>query len=460
VSNDLLRDLLHDLGSDHPPVHIDPHTYRRGRRAHWRRVVAGAVAGTLCLAAGVAVVVPILGQDAPPAPATATDVPAMPARLYEVPERLAPQLGPGGYRWHQDVAAEGLAIGTTAAVLPFNHRGVVAVSALDGTYRGLDLPGFDPAAYFRFDGPPVALSPNGERLAYTWNPRVIGERHEGYLRSGVRIVDLSSGQVTSTRIEEGFGVFAHDFSWSPDGRYLAYNLHVTTNETGGVHGTRNFKIARLDTATGEHTVVSGLPQVNGGGLAVSSRGEVAAVDNGRPASWLPGRRPTVVRGFEGGVDDWSAAWSPDGRRLAAGSRERGWFSVGAPEGRGLVTRTAADAPPGSSVRALGWVGEAEAALLHQTPDEGVVVSAVPTTPAGGPGRRLVELDDSFAFTMAQLSLATDLLDRPTRDFPEPDWPTDWPVALAWVGSGLLTLVLVALWARSYRRVPAERSSAD
>jgi hypothetical protein len=164
------------------------------------------------------VVVPTLGQDTSPAPATGTDVPVMPARLYEVPERLAPHLGREGYRWHRDVAAEGLAIGTTAAVFPVNEGAVMAVSALDGTYRGLDLPGFDPAAYFRFDGPPVALSPDGERLAYTWNPRVAGELHEGYLRSGVRIVDLDSGQVTSTRIKDGFGVFAHDFSWSPDGQ--------------------------------------------------------------------------------------------------------------------------------------------------------------------------------------------------------------------------------------------------
>jgi hypothetical protein len=33
--------------------------------------------------------------------------------------------------------------------LPRQLQGVVAVSALDGTYRGLDLPGFDPAAYLK-----------------------------------------------------------------------------------------------------------------------------------------------------------------------------------------------------------------------------------------------------------------------------------------------------------------------
>jgi hypothetical protein len=59
--------------------------------------------------------------------------------------------------------------------------------------------------------------------------------------------------------------------------------------------------------------------------------------------------------------------------------------------------------------------------------------------------------------MAQLSLATGLLDRPPRDLPEPDWPTDWPVVMAWAGSGLLTLVLVAVWSRSYRRRRAARS---
>lgn len=445
MTDEALRELLHDLGEDQPPVVIPADTYRRGRRAHRRRVAAATAA---CLAvAGAASAVPFLdlnGPDRVP-PAGSAPAPAMPDRLYAVPERLTSfTAGPSGWRWHEDVAAPDLAIGTTAAVFPVDGGAVVAVSARDGSYAGLDLPGFDEHAYFRFEDTAVALSPDGERLAWTWNRDVIGGAARRDAPSGVRLADLRTGEVTHVRIRGGYGVYAHGFSWSPDGRYLAYNLDVTTSPGGGVRGTRNFRMQRLDTRTGEVLDVAGLARADHG-PAVSDRGEVATVGNGRPASWHPDRSPRV-RAFEGGIGEWTAAWGPDGR-LATGSFDRGWFGVGTTGSRGLISRTAADAPSGSRVRALGWAGGK--ALVAYAAEDGLRVAAVPTRGAGA-GKVVVDVEPGDVLTT--LSVATDLLTRPARELPEPDWPTDWARVATWAGVG--AAVLLALLVRWRRRGPA------
>lgn len=444
MTGDKLRDLMHEVADQQPMVRVASDTYRRGRRRHRLRSIAAAGA-VLTIVAIVGSAVMDLVRTVPPEPAGRSTAAAMPARIYAVPERLASSID-NGYRWDPGVAVEGLAIGTTAAIYPVNGGAVVAVSALDGSYAGLELPGFDENAYFRFEDVSVALSPDGDRLAYTWNPYVVGSIDlDGYQPSGVRIVDLGSGKVTSVRIPGGYGVFAHGFSWSPDGRYLAYNLDVTTDGHGGVSGTRNFRMERLDTETEERIRLTGMPRTDFG-PAVSNRGEVAVVGNGTPRTWLPGRQPRV-RKFPGGVGEWTAEWSPSGDLIAAGSWDRGWFSVGAPAGSGLLSRTASDAPAGSMVRVVGWVGEGAVALLHRSTNENLEISQVPIRAlSDGEAQPLVELEP--AIPQRQLSVATDLLGRPTREFREPAWPIDWSRMLTWTGVGAGVVVVGGwLWAR-------------
>lgn len=447
MSEEVLRELLRDLGSDHPPVRIDPDTYHRGRRARRRRVALVSAAGAVAVVALGSGIAPLVDRDVPGAPAGSLEQPAMPSRIHAVPERLASS-EEDGYRWHPDVAAPDLAIGTTAAVFPVNMGAVMTVSAEDGSYRGLDLPGFDEDSYSRFQGAPVALSPDGRRLAYTWNPDVVAATGpDGYRPSGVRILDLGTGEVRSRRIKGGYGVHTYAFSWSPDGRWLAYNLDVTTNRGGGVHGTRNFRMGRLDTQTWRAVEVRGLPRVDTG-PAVSSRGEVVTVGNGTPATWAPGRTP-VVRRIEGGEGTVGASWSPDGRRLATGSWEGGLIGLGSVE-RGLGVRPVDGLDPDGSVRPLGWVGTDDVLLLHGTDDAQQAVTAVPADVRREGGRRLLDLGHHG--DPAQLSLATDLLDRPTRSYPAPDWPADPATVVAWSVVGALGLAVVtAGWGHRLRR---------
>lgn len=317
-----LRDLLDELAEDQPAVHVPGDTWTRGRRAHRRGLAlrAGAAA-TLVLAVGLGASLVARPGPADSGPAAGSADPAMPRVIHAVPDRLASRTE-DGYRWDDQVAATGLDLGPTAAVFPVNEGALVAVSALDGVYRGVTLPGFDPDAWFRFDNTVVALSPDGTRLAYTWNPYVVGGDVPDYTPSGVRILDLTSGEVTSVRIEEGFGVYAHGFSWSPDGRYLAYNLEVAAAGSGTVEAG-GFSTERLDTTTGERVTADGLP-VTETGPAVSDTGELVAVGNGRPKTWSPDRRTRSRRSTGASVSGRrpgprTPGGSPPAPRTAGGS---------------------------------------------------------------------------------------------------------------------------------------------
>ena len=455
MTNDALRELLRELGEDQRPVAVPADTYRRGRRSYRRRLAA-AVATSLTVV-GVALAAPLAGLlDTGEVPPTGSpSAPAVPSRLYAVPERLTSfTAGPSGWDWHPDVGAADLAIGTTAAVFPVDGGAVVAVSARDGSYAGLDLPGFDEHGYFRFNDTAVALSPDGNRLAWTWNRDVIGGTAQRDEPSGVRIADLRTGEVTSIRVRGGYGVYAHGFSWSPDGRYLAHNLDVTTDPGGGVRGSRNYRMQRIDTRTGEILDVTG-PARADSGPAVSNQGEVVVVGNGPPTSWLPDRSPRV-RAFEGGIGEWTAAWASEGQRLATGSFDRGWFGVGTtdPDGLGLLSRTAADAPAGSQVRALGWAGGR--VVLAYPDGDGDGGLRIATVPPRGPGAGEVVVEVEPGDVLTTLSIATDLLALPTRERPAPDWPTDWPRVASWGAGAGAALALALLALRQRRRSASPR----
>ena len=119
-----------------------------------------------------------------------------------------------------------LAVGP-ASVAVANPTDAFVVTAADGVFHRLDLPGFDPLVY---DDPEVrrtgmvglSLSPDGTRLAYGFHgalPEESGQEH-GFVSSGVRILDLDSGQVETISgdpplpPEYAYIVNAQDFQWA------------------------------------------------------------------------------------------------------------------------------------------------------------------------------------------------------------------------------------------------------
>ena len=426
-----LRDLLDRLANEQPPAHVEQDTFGRGRRAHRRGLAlrAGAATGLVAVAfvaAGPVVGAVVDGADTVGGPAAGERSPAVPAELYPVPDRLA-SFHEDGFTWHPDVRADGLDIGTTAAVFPVRSGAVMAVSAVDGRYRGLELPGFDDSSYFRFDALPVALSPDGTRLAWTWNDDVISGSGGEPIESGVRIADLGSGEVTDIEIPSDHGVYAYGFGWSPDGRYLTYSLDRATDAGGEVRGSRNSGVGLLDTLSGvaRPTPLRG----TGSAPAVSHAAGVAVSGGGYNAFWSAMAPTPEVRTYEGPFD--SVAWSPSGGRTALASTTR---TVAIGDERGVQREMFYPVEGAGRLRVLGWPDDSSFVMVDEATFSLMRVSADLEE-----RETLVEADGIA--DLYQLSVAVDLLDEPTWDAPEPDWPTDWG-ALAW-RTGLAAVALLA-----------------
>ena len=114
----------------------------------------------------------------PSARASAQPGPALPATVYGVS-------GTGGLPIEPD-----LAVGASSVAVA-NSAGVFVVTAQDGDYHRLRLPGDHAPGLTDSGVPGVALSPDGNRLAYAWHARVTPG--DAAVPSGVRVLDLVTG---------------------------------------------------------------------------------------------------------------------------------------------------------------------------------------------------------------------------------------------------------------------------
>ncbi|HSV39868.1 MAG TPA: hypothetical protein VLI04_14010 [Nocardioidaceae bacterium] len=432
--NQQLHDLLHDIGDEQEAVYVEPATYARGRRAQRRSVITAVALGVAALAALAAGVSAMPLSDRANDPVGDPDHPALPSRVYAVPEGLV-NFHEYGSVWDESVRANSLAIGPTSLVFPVSTDAVMAVSATDGSYRGLDLPGFDGDAFLRFMDAVVALSPDGTRLAYTWNPSVMTNEPLGTpARSGIRVANLETGEVESLAMPSEFGVFAHGLAWSPNSRYLAYNLWTSTTAAGSIRGARNFTVERLDLSTGDRVQVD----LTSGEVApaVSSKGEVAVIGDG-VRTWLPGRSPEIRLAHPARIAH-TATWSPDGRLATGASDSNRPYVVRAGLPGDMSPRPLpADIDRQTSTRVVAWIGDEVAVLRHT--DRGSEVTAI-----GPSGESRTMITGIRADGYGHVSIATGLLSEPTRDFSQPDWPFDWSQPRIWLGAlGLLALLWIA-----------------
>ncbi len=436
-----LGDLLHDLAEKQPAVRVDPDTWRRGRRAHRRRQVVTAVASlaavTLVTVGGLALVRDT-GPDLPDV-AGGPGVPlALPDRVHEVPTSMFPD-GEGA-SWSRDLAAGTLQVGPAAVAYTADSpfvTGAVVVSAVDGRYRGLDLPGLDVESSFSNQDNVVALSADGTRLAYAWRePDRPGV-------SGVRVLDLTGGEVTDHPLPSDVGVVVGGLGWSPDQRYLAFNAAYLTDRNGGTRDSDSSRVLRLDLTTDEVVRVPG--QSVEATLSVNDQGEVTLPRSGPAQVWRPTRRPALT-GL--GVSLASMVWAPDGRRIAVGGLD-GDAGVSDRSGTGLspleADQSEIEPDEVTAVDVIGWVSDDEFAARSTARD-----AVITQDPYGGPERTLLEIDPGVTHP----SFATDLLGVPTRDYPTPDWVERWydrPVLRLAGVVGVALLVLGSSVVRRRRR---------
>jgi WD40-like Beta Propeller Repeat len=313
----------------------------------------------------------------------------------------------------------------------------VLVSAMDGRYHRVHLPGLNVFAYM-IEHRMMALSPDGTKLAYAWNAAV-PETDNPRVPSGVAVVDLMTGDVRRYARPGGRGVEAGCVSWSPNGRFLTYAL-TNRKVWDGSSADGEMRIERLDLRDGAATVIA-FPRADGS-PAVSDDGRVGVVGFDFAWTWDPDRRPQLTR-VEVGQPMGTVAWSPDGARIAIGSddlNEDAPIVVVDPRDD---SRRNVDRPGLNQVAA--WLDDSRIAVLHADPQ---AVGAESETDVPDRSLQVVDVDHGTVRTRLPLGQASDeytfataLLQRPSRDFPEPDWPPNWSaIATTAIKIGLALLL--------------------
>lgn len=458
MSIDRLREELARISDEAPVVEVPRDTWTRAARARTRdRVLAaGGAVAAIALVAGLVAWLP----DRLEAPVAAGGDGAVPDRIWSVPARMAEREGDPA-TWSQDLERD-LAIGPGAVAFVMEEGLPVVVDAADGDYHLLDLPGFVGNDEFlavssrTLSERPLALSPDGRRLAYAY--AAIGpEAASEPVPTGIRVVDLTSGDVRQIPITGSEGTLVESFSWSPDGRWLTWrgqqHLSWTQFSLGGATPVAGLVGPNADTSTE-------LPTMNGNArvsYAVDDDGTVAVVGDSRvllvddtgveriqldpdagfsvAAEYVDGTLHDVrMNGTTPGysvhnLSGPKAVTLPDGTPSSAGM---------IPEG-GLADR---------DVQPLGWIDEQH--LLAEVtgpfgddverPDSELALIGVGDDPT-------YDVVGTVDGDVPALSVATDLvsLEQPTVERPEPDWPWTterWLVTLGLAAVALLGGVLL------------------
>ena len=378
------------------------------RRRNRRTSVAGVTAACaiVVLAVSVDVGMGVLrtapqpaDQDdrAPVIPTSVYGVPGIPTSVYGVP-------GDGGLRLEKD-----LAVGR-ASVAVVNDTNAFVITAADGVYHRLALPGFDASLYATSatgegvgDLPVLALSPDGTKLAYAWHGPLpehdpvsgLASPGEGWIESGARILDLTSGEIATYPSEPGgyglttlTGRLTWNFTWSPDSRYVAFGEVWTTNTAWAGTQAVPAQGMILDTATkvtwshlGPQTNPRPLPLFRDYDPAWLQRPSLIVTPSGLVA-WAEGQQMTTWDG-EDTKDEALAAGEPWSGGVVAPDARRVLLE---PEGLGeslllvdldshgtdhLLRLDGGDWPEGAKVDLLGWVGESNAlAMIRAGTDQG------------------------------------------------------------------------------------------
>ncbi len=436
MSTDHLRDALHRIGEDAPVVDVDRDTWSRARRARTRDRALGLVAGAAVVAvlAGALAWLPTRVETP-----VAANGGAVPSTIWSTPEDVPSEAG----------LAVGRASVAYAAPVGANLRAVV-VGARDGGYHPLELPGYiglsDLAdASYRS----LTLSPDGHRLAYVFvgtPPRSAGDPTP--VASGVRVLDLGTGELRSIPLTGGQGVLVRAVSWSPDSRWLVWSGQVATRwvRQGASFGDR--EAAGL-IAPGAPTSLP-LPEPQNTDevteYAVADTGAVAILTSREVTFWDGGatvpdpvqvadRNSYAMAGDyrDGSVVDLRAAYRGVDYRMARHDSQ---------EASGGMPAELRD----RRLAVAGWTRDRQAVVQSSPLEEHGAHPALEVLTLEDDGtvssREVAALDGS----LGSLSVATDLMTaaQPTADLPAPDWVDTGHPTWVWVLAGLGALLLGGL----------------
>jgi hypothetical protein len=389
-----LHDELYRIADTAPTADVPTTTWTRAQRARRRDRALAVAAGVavLALLAGAVTWVPDLVEPQ----VAGSDSLGVPDRLQSVPEWMTER--DNGSWMRDEVTADPTVVGTGAAAWVTYQGPPVVVGASDGAYHLLDLPDFvgnNTNAAVGLGGPAVALSPDGRDLAFgyaVFGPDAAAEP----IPSGVRVVDLSTGELREIPVPGKEGTAISQIEWSPDGSWLAFTGMPQDTWTDESRGSRGPAILGRIPPGSEQAATK----------AVSNDQVQLAVDDQGTVQWRNGK--THV---------WGAG-PADPKALEALGR--------LPDGRWLM-RT------------------------------GTANNDVLSVKDTDTGRREILID--LYGVDGSVSVATDLMlpGHLTVERPEPDWPMSDEGLSVTIGLGVaaaVALVVGALWLR--RRYRAAR----
>ena len=306
----LLRDGLRDLAEDAPVVSPDADTWALAQRSRRRRLAGGIAAGTagvlVVVAAAAGMVVPSLrqGSDTTGQPTYDASQLALPTQIsqpspWESGTADAGPLGP--------IAVLGEDLGRHTSW--FHTAGsYYGISAADGTYRYLDLPGVNPEV-----GGTPALSPDGSHIAYFTAPPPSADPVN---ITGYAIYDALAGTSTDHTLPALGDLRPRLLLWSPAGDRVLAIYDGLDPPTSGDRVVRAVLLS-LDDGTSQNVPLPSIARARGvtiawgsGGIAFWHAPTVVVLD---PATGALGHSPVASRGARHSRD---LTWSPDGSQLA------------------------------------------------------------------------------------------------------------------------------------------------
>ena len=225
MTDQQLRDELSRIAETAPELRVPDDLYARGRRTHRRSVAIVTASVTAVIALIVVGLVGLPDRPSDIEPAGPRGDLAVPESVETAPEWLAELDELGSYA-HAVSLEDDLDIGTGAVAYVRtngNQNGSVpvVVDAAEGDYHVLDLDGF---VGKQVRGKPsdaaLALSPSGRYLA--WGYAEESDTDATPRPGGVKIADLTTGEVHTWNVAGHTAVYVHNLEWSTNGRWLLW----------------------------------------------------------------------------------------------------------------------------------------------------------------------------------------------------------------------------------------------
>lgn len=308
---DDLRTMLRRLADSAEPLPVPVDLWQHAQAARRGRMLAvAATLAVLISLGGVATLWSLPDREARTASSSTGEGGAIPSRIED----------PGGLR-----ATDDLAVGRASVAFVGRSSDVVVVTAVDGRYHALALPGAPSTG-------PVRLSPDGSMLAYAYHAPAEAADSNGAVESGSAIVDLVSGDVRRVPAVDGmFGspVAVSTLAWSADSTQLAWwgRTLRPSSEAGSAAGTHG-AIGVVDARTGDHTAWKGAGRgARTAGVSVNDSGWLTLVTQGHAEGWVlepdfsggGGSSVPLARDLPGGDPGTAASRQPTGTLTVVGA---------------------------------------------------------------------------------------------------------------------------------------------